>query len=300
MRMEVSASENAQDAMLLYRTASPADMAFIATGSDGDIGGLSRCRFSLEREVQEDGHAVTFGRFYGTVSSQVPRNSSLERSGYAAFRNKLRPTLFGSEMWDTSFYPYLALRVRNRTPVMSDAHSGASLRAALHANDPAGPAGPRAVQALGLGEAALTTPPLFFVNVQTDGPVTTDLYQHRLWLDASDTWQTVTIPLDSFVLTNTGVVSEQQVSMLREKLLTVGVSVLLSPPELPSEHKDEMQAPAAPADGALAALRRKDGLVRSSSGVPGSQRDQTVSFALDIDSVWAVASPEIAADLGAR
>ena len=102
------------------------------------------------------------------------------------------------------------------------------------------------------------------------------------------------------MLTNTGVVSEQQVSMLREKLLTVGVSVLLSPPELPSEHKDEMQAPAAPADGALAALRRKDGLVRSSSDVPGSQRDQTVSFALDIDSVWAVASPEIAADLGAR
>ncbi|MRV34981.1 hypothetical protein GF578_14225, partial [Staphylococcus aureus] len=76
--------------------------------------------------------------------------------------------------------------------------------------------------------------PLFFVNIQTDGPVTTDLYQHRLFLDDSqgNAWQTITIPFDSFVLTNTGVVAEDQISMMREKILTVGISALIEPPLL--------------------------------------------------------------------
>ena len=53
MRMEVSAMEHATDSQLLYKLATPADLEQMATGADSDIGGLSRCHFSLERETQE-------------------------------------------------------------------------------------------------------------------------------------------------------------------------------------------------------------------------------------------------------
>ena len=90
MRMEVSATENATQSQLLYKINNSADLSQIATGSDSDIGGLSRCHMSLEHD--DPGQKKTpasFGRFYGTLSSQVPRGSALERSGYAAFRNKV-------------------------------------------------------------------------------------------------------------------------------------------------------------------------------------------------------------------
>ena len=134
MRMEVSAMEHATDSQLLYKLATPADLEQMATGADSDIGGLSRCHFSLERETQEGKVPSVFGRFYGTLSSQIPRGSSLERSGYAAFRNKTRPTLFSMQTWDTSFHPYLAILVRNRL-ASSSTPSSPSLRSALHAND---------------------------------------------------------------------------------------------------------------------------------------------------------------------
>ncbi|WFD29084.1 hypothetical protein MSPP1_000089 [Malassezia sp. CBS 17886] len=325
-----------KDAVRLYGLSTPADISKMAIGSDSDIGGLSRCHLNSERETLPDGRSFAYARFYGTISPQVPRGAALERSGYAAFRNKQRPTLFGSETWDMSFYPFLALRVRNRTPPppppldggSSAAHS--SLRAALYANDSAGHAVPRAVQALGLpnpGEAAPPAPmhPLFFVNIQTDGPVTTDLFQHRLPLDPAkgDAWQTVTIPLDSFVLTNMGVVADSQISMMREKISTVGISVLLEPPQLPDEEESaqetaEPRTDSVPQDSAAApnALRRHvdaetgaDGgrpgrggakAVASSAtsrGTPpppvrGGMRQRALSFDLGVESVWMVPRPE--------
>lgn len=297
MRMEVESAQHHTNAQRLYQFTTPQDLTQIATGSDSDIGGLSRCHFSLEKETKPDGSTHTFGRFYGSLSSQVPRGSSLEKSGYAAFRNKSRPTLFSTEAWDTSYHPYLALRVRRRVPgpasstsATEAASSDVSLRAALHAGDQAGPAVPRAVQALGLSYAGIPArapePPLFFVNIQTDGPVTTDLYQHRLFLDEQqgNAWQTITIPLDSFVLTNTGVVSESQVSMLREKVLTVGISVLMDPPLLPRDQ--EVPETPSPIPNAL---RRVD--TAGPAAVRGSKRDRTLSFELDIAGVWVVASP---------
>lgn len=286
MRMEVSAMEHATDSQLFFKLATPADLEQIATGSDSDIGGLSRCHFSLERETHEGNVPTVFGRFYGTLSSQIPRGSSLERSGYAAFRNKTRPTLFSMQTWDTSFHPYLAILVRNRLATTSTS-SSPSLRSALHANDQTGPAIPRAVEALGLPYGGVPArspdPPLFFVNIQTDGPVTTDLYQHRLFLDESQgtNWQTITIPFDSFVLTNLGVVSDLQVSMLREKILTVGVSALVDPPLLPVSEEGEPEPATAPET--LGALRREPSR--------GGKRDTLVKFDLDIAGIWAVASP---------
>ena len=90
MRMEVSATENATQSQLFYKINNSADLSQIATGSDSDIGGLSRCHMSLEHDDPgQQKTPASFGRFYGTLSSQVPRGSALERSGYAAFRNKV-------------------------------------------------------------------------------------------------------------------------------------------------------------------------------------------------------------------
>lgn len=50
------------------------------------------------------------------------------------------------------------------------------------------------MHALGLNLPAKPGPK-FFVNVQTDGPVTSDLFQHRLFLDESkgNAWQDVIV-----------------------------------------------------------------------------------------------------------
>ncbi|WFD28020.1 hypothetical protein MNAN1_003028 [Malassezia nana] len=302
MRMEVTA-ERSEDVQLLYRFATPQDAAQVAIGADADIGGLSRCQFSFESEARPGGAPETFGRFYGTISSHIPRGSRLERSGYAAFRNVKRPRLFSVEAWDTSMHPYLALKVRNRLPraIKSEdtpAGAGPSLRAALQTQDGTGSAVARAVEALGCSVSAAVPPPmppLFYVNIQTDGPVTTDLYQHRLCLDERadpNEWQTVTIPLDAFVLTNTGVVSDVQVSMLREKVLTVGLSVLMEPPQLPQDGASAVMP-------AVRALRRSDGASEASDapGVRGRQRDTSLPFDLDVAGVWVVATPTDAARL---
>ena len=128
------------------------------------------------------------------------------------------------------------------------------------------------------------------MNVQTDGPVTTDLYQHRLQLDervGPDEWQTITIPLDAFVLTNTGVVSDVQVSMLREKVLTVGLSVLMEPPQLPAG------AAPAPAEPAV----RTGAGAEDAPPVRGHKRHASLPFDLDVAGVWVVATPAEAARL---
>ncbi|BGP13475.1 hypothetical protein JCM10213_001799 [Rhodosporidiobolus nylandii] len=72
----------------------------------------------------------------------------------------------------------------------------------------------------------------YFVNIQTDGPVRSDLFQHRLWLpapaddSAPHEWTDVLIPFSDFTLTNSGDLSGQQVGMLRTGVRTVGISVL--------------------------------------------------------------------------
>lgn len=193
--MDISPTSKSGGPLLFYTLKSQADLAKFVTGSDSDLGALSQCMLGLDESSR--------GRFYGTLSSQVPRSAKIERSGYAAFRNRNRPSLFGNQCWDTTVYPYLALRVRNRLAKKprddADADAGkvdnnSRLRAALHAHSPTGPAASRAIHALGLGKKELPGPK-FFVNIQTDGPVTSDLFQHRLYLDESkgSDWQTVLV-----------------------------------------------------------------------------------------------------------
>lgn len=65
----------------------------------------------------------------------------------------------------------------------------------------------------------------YFVNVQTESIVHTDLHQHRLYASKPGEWETVLIKWHEFVRTNHGVVVEPQSEMLRQKVRTVGIGL---------------------------------------------------------------------------
>lgn len=160
---------------LLFSFNSKDDIQQFATGCDADIGGTSTVNLGVEKSPERNksiGKLAT-GKFWGEMRLNVkPGMEGKLRGGYAGFRNKvcvvpaiandcfesatyqLRPTLFGNLTEDVSNHQYLALRLRV-------------------AGDP-------------------STHNSYFVNIQTDGPLTTDLWQHRLYFQRSDnTWEDI-------------------------------------------------------------------------------------------------------------
>ncbi|KAI0926258.1 hypothetical protein AcV5_008763 [Taiwanofungus camphoratus] len=200
LRMQ-GADEPSRAPITLWTFHSREDVQQFATGCDADVGGLSTVHLDLdessvlstaagEKSTNTGDVRRPTGKFWGSMNLGV--RSGLEgkvRGGYAGFRSKPRPTLFGEVTDDVSNHRFLALR----------------LRAAGH---------PR-------------TRNSYYVNIQTDGPITTDLWQHRLFFGREDGgWEDIFIPFDSFVLTNAGEVSQHQITMFRERVRTIGISLL--------------------------------------------------------------------------
>ena len=89
----------------------------------------------------------------------------------------------------------------------------------------------------------------YFVNIQTDSIIPTDLHQHRLWTKAHQgapglwnnlsqrnnnstitssgdgQWETILIKFHEFVRTNHGIVTEPQSEMLRQKITSFGIGL---------------------------------------------------------------------------
>lgn len=65
----------------------------------------------------------------------------------------------------------------------------------------------------------------YFVNIQTESIVPTDIHQHLLPSYTPGQWETVTIPFSAFVRTNYGMVVEPQKEMLRQKVRSVGIGL---------------------------------------------------------------------------
>ncbi|KAI1437014.1 complex I intermediate-associated protein 30-domain-containing protein [Xylaria sp. CBS 124048] len=65
----------------------------------------------------------------------------------------------------------------------------------------------------------------YFVNLQTESLVPTDLHQHRLFTKRPGEWETVLIKWNDFVRTNHGFVVEPQTEMLRQKVRTFGIGL---------------------------------------------------------------------------
>ena len=65
----------------------------------------------------------------------------------------------------------------------------------------------------------------YFVNIQTESIVPTDIHQHLLPTYTNGEWETVTIPFSAFVRTNFGMVVEPQKEMLRQKVRSIGIGL---------------------------------------------------------------------------
>ena len=88
-----------------------------ATGSDVDIGGLSTCTLTPVSSSSSSADAAEqeYLAFHGNLSLKVPpAYAGRIRTGYAAFRNKSRPTLFGEDTWDLGLYSHLRVVVGYR------------------------------------------------------------------------------------------------------------------------------------------------------------------------------------------
>ncbi|KAM0816585.1 putative NADH:ubiquinone oxidoreductase intermediate-associated protein 30 domain-containing protein [Seiridium cardinale] len=65
----------------------------------------------------------------------------------------------------------------------------------------------------------------YFVNVQTESVVPSDLHQHRLFSKRPGEWETVLIKWNDFVRTNHGFVVEPQTEILRQKVKSLGIGL---------------------------------------------------------------------------
>ncbi|KAF2751996.1 CIA30-domain-containing protein [Sporormia fimetaria CBS 119925] len=66
----------------------------------------------------------------------------------------------------------------------------------------------------------------YFVNVQTDSIVPTDLHQHRLISKTPGKWETLLIKWNEFVRTNHGQVVEPQREIMTQRVRTVGMALI--------------------------------------------------------------------------
>ncbi|KAL2180756.1 complex I intermediate-associated protein 30-domain-containing protein [Thermothelomyces heterothallicus CBS 202.75] len=65
----------------------------------------------------------------------------------------------------------------------------------------------------------------YFINVQTESVVPTDLHQHRLFVKKPGEWETVLVKWNDFVRTNYGFVVEPQTEMMRQKVKSIGIGL---------------------------------------------------------------------------
>ncbi|KAK3311438.1 complex I intermediate-associated protein 30-domain-containing protein [Chaetomium strumarium] len=108
----------------------------------------------------------------------------------------------------------------------------------------------------------------YFVNVQTESVVPTDLHQHRLFVKKPGEWETVLIKWNDFVRTNHGFVVEPQTEIMRQKVRSIGVGLtdrIPGPFELCIERmwatNDESEA-----DSVLDASTAKEGELMTKQG----------------------------------
>lgn len=66
----------------------------------------------------------------------------------------------------------------------------------------------------------------YYVNVMAESIVPQDVFQHRLFAKRPGEWETVLISWRDFMRTNHGMVIEPQIQLIKQSVLTVGVSLI--------------------------------------------------------------------------
>ncbi|KFY07276.1 hypothetical protein V492_07287 [Pseudogymnoascus sp. VKM F-4246] len=66
----------------------------------------------------------------------------------------------------------------------------------------------------------------YFVNLQTESIVPSDIHQHRVYARKPGEWETILIKWNDFVRTNHGTVMEPQTELMRQKVRTIGIGLI--------------------------------------------------------------------------
>lgn len=200
--------------------------------ADRAVGGFSTASLDYvpaDPSTNTPAHA----RFHGSISTKLPKDWRVQRTGYAAFRNKDRGLwLFGRLFWDIDPYSYLALRVKSdgrryTVNIQTDSidqidihqhrlytrHHRVNIKS-THSDGAGLPLDDAEADVLyphGVPSALSDVPPpSTVITTSTSG---------------SEGWETILLPFNDFVRTNHGMVIEPQTSLLRQRVKSIGIGL---------------------------------------------------------------------------
>ncbi|KAL4885018.1 complex I intermediate-associated protein 30-domain-containing protein [Aspergillus karnatakaensis] len=210
------------------------------TMADRAVGGFSTASLDY---IPEDPSSDTpaHARFHGSISTKLPNNWRVERTGYAAFRNQDRGLwLFGRLYWDVDPYAFLALRVKSDgrrytvniqtdSIVETDIHQHRLYTRHHRVREL-----PSFLEEDQLSSYEAEESPELTDTMYPNGippslsdvpPPSTIMSSSTATTSGSTGWETIFLPFNSFVRTNHGMVVEPQSSIIRQRVKSVGIGL---------------------------------------------------------------------------
>ncbi|KAK2753728.1 hypothetical protein FQN55_000091 [Onygenales sp. PD_40] len=227
----------------------PSTVTACKTMADRAVGGFSTADLDYV-PADPSTHTPAHARFHGSISTKLPANWKVQRTGYAAFRSQDRGYwLFGRLYWDVDPYAYLALRVKSDgrrykvniqtdSIVESDIHQHRLFtkhhriprdrRVAVEEQFAS------SVENVGVddgegrvGDGRVPRALADFAPEEGEGEKG-EVFSHTTRESSnpdSTGWETILIPWNSFVRTNLGVAVEPQTSLIRQRIKSIGIGL---------------------------------------------------------------------------